>query len=539
MYLLSLFNIGRTALLTSQTALSVTGNNIANVNTPGYSRQEVVLEVSTPNSVRGGFLGTGVSVSQIKRRYDGFIQSQLLGQYQNQGRSSALDQSFSQIEQIFNESQNMGLSGPLSDYFNAWQDLSANPEGQTQRTALLQKASSLVIAARRMEGSIQDNLKSINGEITTGADQINTIASQIADLNKNIVQLEGGGTAAEANDLRDQRQNLMNELGQLTEFSSYEEPSGYVNVSIGMRSLVYQDKANTLTAQTNENGDKDIYLDTMNISSRISTGKLGGLLSARDTIETEQLTGLRKMVASLTREINLVHEAGYGLDGSMNNDFFNPLQLATKDGSSGADITASITDMNQLTLDEYNITFDGSGNYHVLNKSTGAEAATGAYVSGNPISFDGIQINITGTITSSDTFSVSPLTNAIQNFGVAISDYKKIAAASSSASLPGDNSNALSIINLSGANIANLGDKTLMGYYQGIVGEIATLSRAASDSLTFDNNLLTELSNRRESLSGVSLDEEAVNLIKYQRAFQAGARMINVTDELLQTILNL
>jgi flagellar hook-associated protein 1 len=539
MDLLGLFNIGRTALFTSQTALGVTGNNIANVNTPGYSRQEVILEVSTPNAVKGGFLGTGVSVSQIKRSYDGFIQSQLLGQYQNQGRSSALEQTFGQIEQIFNESKGMGLSGPLSDYFNAWHDLSTNPEGQTQRTALLQKAGSLVIAARRMEGSITDNLKNINGEITGSVDRINTIASQLTDLNRNIVQLEGGGTAAEANDLRDQRQNLMNELGQLTEFSSYEEKNGYVNISIGTRSLVYQDKANTLTAQTNENGDKDIYLDNMNISSKIGTGKLSGLLSARDTIQADQLTGLRKMVASLTKEINLIHEGGYGLDGSTENDFFNPLQVATKDSSSGADITASITDMSQLTLDEYNITFDGSGNYHVLNKSDGGEVTTGAYVSGNPIAFDGIQINITGTITPSDTFSVSPLTNAIQNFGVAISDYKKIAAASSDASLPGDNSNALSIINLSGTDIADLGDQTFMGFYQGIVSDTGTLSGAASDSLTFDNNLLTELSNRRESLSGVSLDEEAVNLIKYQRSFQAGAKIINVTDELLQTILNL
>ena len=538
MDLLNLFNIGRSALSVSQTALNVTGNNIANVNTPGYSRQDVTLEVSTPNAVRGGFLGTGVAVSQIKRSYDNLIQSQLLGQYQNQGRSSALDQAFSQIEQIFNESQDLGLSGPLSDFFNAWQDLSTSPEGQTQRTALLQKADSLAIAARRMESGITDNLKNINGEITDGVDQINTIASKIADLNEKIVSLEGGGTS-EANDLRDQRQNLMNDLGQLTEFSFYEEKSGYVNISVGMRSLVYQNSTNTLTAQTNENGDKELYLDNMNISSRISTGKLGGLLSARDTIETDQLAGLRKMVASLTKEVNLIHEGGYGLDGSSGNDFFNPLQLSTKDNSSGAGITASITDLSQLTLDEYNITFDGSGNYHVLDKANGSEVTTGAYVSGNPITFDGIEVNITGSVDPTDTFSVSPLTDAIRNFGVAISDYRKIAASASDTSLPGDNSNALSIINFSGTSIADLGNKTLMDFYQGIVSEAGTLSGAASDSLTFDNNLLTELSNRRESLSGVSLDEEAVNLIKYQRSFQAGARMINVTDELLQTILNL
>ncbi len=538
MDLMNLFNIGRSAIYVSQTALNVTGNNIANVNTPGYSKQDVTLEVTTPNAVRGGFLGTGVTISQITRSYDNLIQSQLLGQYQNQGRSSSLEQAFSEIEQIFNESQDMGLAGPLADFFNAWQDLSSNPEGQTQRTALLQKADSLVIAARRMESSITDTLNNINGEIADSASRINDIASQIADLNGKIVSLEGGGTS-EANDLRDQRQNLMNDLGKLTEFSYYEEDSGYVNISVGMRSLVFQTDTITLTAQVNENGDRELYLDNTNISSRINTGKLGGLLSARDTIREDQLTGLRKMVASLTKEINLLHEGGYGLDGSTGNDFFNALQLSAKDNSAGADITASITDLSQLTLDEYKITFDGSGNYHVLNTSTGSEVTTGAYVSGNPITFDGIEVTVTGSTDPADTFSVSPLTNAIQDFGVAISDYQKIAASASGTSLPGDNSNALSIINLWGTNIANLGNKTFTGFYQGIVSEAGTLSSAAADSLTFDNNLLTELSNRRESISGVSLDEEAINLIKYQRSFQAGARMINVTDELLQTILNL
>ena len=539
MHLFGLFDIGKSTMLASQAALSVVSNNIANVNTPGFSRQEAILEFSTPSPVQGGFAGTGVTVSGIKRNYDGFIQSQLLGQYQNQGRSSALNEAFSQIEQIFNDSAGAGLSGPLSEFVNAWQDVSSNPSGQTQRTELLQKANNLVIAAKRIESGITDNLSNIDKQIGDVVDQINSIASQIAGLNDKIVQAESGQDSGAANDLRDQRGNLLNQLGGLTEFSSYEEKDGSVNISIGMRNLVDKDKATTLTATANQDGDREIYLDGIDITSRIQKGQLGGLISARDTIETNQLKGIRKLMASLIKEVNLLHEKGYGLDGTTGNDFFMPLQLSTKDSSSGADMTASVTDMSQLTLDEYNVTFDTAGNYHVLDKDKGMEVTSGTYVSGNPITFDGMQINITGSVTVNDKFSVSPITDAIKKSGTAVSDIKKIAAAGSAATLPGDNTNALNIAELFDNSVTNLGGTTFADFYARLVSGTGSLSRASSDSLKFDRNLLNDLNTRRESVSGVSLDEEAANLIKFQRSFEAGARMIQITDDLLQTLLNL
>ncbi len=539
MYLLSLFNIGKSAIFTSQTALNVTSHNIANVNTPGFSRQEAVLEVSTPIAMRGGFLGSGVNVEHIRRHYDNFIQSQLLGQYQNYGRSTALEDAFSQIEQIFNEAKNMGLSVPLSDFFNSWQDLSANPEGQTQRTVLLQKTGNLVIAAKRMERGIIDNLSNLNQQISDIVNRVNTIASQIADLNERIISSEGSFNTGQANDLRDQRQNLLNELSQLVEASSYEEKDGSINISVGMKSLVYKGEYNALSVKIDEEGNREIYLENSNITLKINKGQIGGIISARDTIQDNQLKGLRRFIASLIKEINLIHQNGYGLDGTTGNNFFNPLDLSIGNFSSGASITGSITSLSQLTLDEYEITFDGSGNYHVLNKDTDTEVATGAYISGNPINFDGISITITGAVNSNDKFSVSPLTGVIQNFGTAISDYRKIAASGSYSGLPGDNTNALNIINLAEKNLSELGGKTFTGFYKGIVSDIAMLTSSASDSLTFDAKLLEEINMRRESISGVSLDEEAANLIKYQRAFEAGARIIKVTDELLQTIMNL
>jgi flagellar hook-associated protein 1 FlgK len=537
--LFGLFDIAKSAIFASQTALTVTSHNIANINTPGFSRREAIFAVSGPVALSGNLLGSGVTISGIRRHYDQFIQTQLWGQYQNYGSSSALNQTLSQIEQIFNEAKNIGLAVPLTDFFNAWQELATNPEGFVQRSVLLQKANSLVLVAKQMELGITENLESINDTIDNIAERVNAIGSEIAAINGKIVQVEAGSQVESAHDLRDQRDMLLNELATLVDFSSYEDENGSITVMVGMRNLVSGETSNSLSTRINEEGDKDLYIDGIDITGNIRKGQLGGLISVRDTIRTSSLNGLQRLIASLIQEINMLHRAGYGLDGTTGNDFFNPLQLSTTDSSSGADITAAITDPSLLTLDEYTLQFDTSGNYLVYNKQTGALVTSGAYASGTPIQFDGIEIVVTGAVTSADRFTVSPLTDVIKNFEVDITDQQKIAAASSNTALPGDNSNALLIAQLSQNAIANLGGATLFSYYGGLVSTIGSMSRAASDSLTFDSNLLSELNNRRESLSGVSLDEEAANLIRFQRSFQAGAKMIQITDELLQTLLNL
>jgi flagellar hook-associated protein 1 FlgK len=404
---------------------------------------------------------------------------------------------------------------------------------------LLQKANSLVLVAKQMELGITENLESINDTIDNIAERVNAIGSEIAAINGKIVQVEAGSQVESAHDLRDQRDMLLNELATLVDFSSYEDENGSITVMVGMRNLVSGETSNSLSTRINEEGDKDLYIDGIDITGNIRKGQLGGLISVRDTIRTSSLNGLQRLIASLIQEINMLHGAGYGLDGTTGNDFFKPLQLSTTDSSSGADITATITDPSLLTLDEYTVQFDTSGNYLVYNKQTGALVTSGAYASGTPIQFDGIEIVVTGAVTSADRFTVSPLTDVIKNFEVAITDQQKIAAASSNTALPGDNSNALLIAQFSQNAIAHLGGATIFSYYGGLVSTIGSMSRAASDSLTFDGNLLSELNNRRESLSGVSLDEEAANLIRFQRSYQAGAKMIQITDELLQTLLDL
>jgi flagellar hook-associated protein 1 FlgK len=241
----------------------------------------------------------------------------------------------------------------------------------------------------------------------------------------------------------------------------------------------------------------------------------------------------------VTQQVNQLHQTGFGIDGSTGNNFFSPLTVSTSGVSAGASITGFIANPALLTLDEYTITFDAGGNFSVTNRTSGAVAASGAYVSGSTISFDGIDVVVTGAVTPADSFFVSPLTTAISGTSVAVTDPNAVAASSSATELPDNNAIALQIAQLADAAQGTLNNATFSSYYGALVADTGAKKSAADASLSFDNNLLTALEDRRSSVSGVSLDEEAANLLRFQRSYEAGARMITITDELLQTILNL
>lgn len=447
MSLLGIFSIVKSGMSASQTALAVTGHNIANVNTPGFSRQEVILNVAVPEVFSGGSLGTGVSTAQVRRIYDRFIQSQVFGQSQSYGRSLALDDAFSRIEPLLSEADGLGLSSALGDFFNAWYELSVNPSGEAERLALLEKANVLSLTARKIEQGLDESLALTHDQIVDSVQQVNSLAGQIAVLNGKIVESEAASGEGSANDLRDLRDALLGELSQLVGFDYYENDRGAVTVIVGMRNLVNGTETDALTAARGANGETEVFLDGMNVTAEIGLGKLGGLISSAAEIRSGPLQHLGMLTASLITEVNELHRVGYGLDGLAGRDFFN------------ADFTVAVTDPNMV----------------------GAAMQPG---------------------------------------------------------MPGDNAIALEIAELSGKVIDDLGG-TFPEYYGGIVASVGTQARAASDMREFDENLLVELQNRRDSVSGVSLDEEAINLVRFQRSFEAGAKMMKVTDELLETLINL
>jgi flagellar hook-associated protein 1 FlgK len=194
---------------------------------------------------------------------------------------------------------------------------------------------------------------------------------------------------------------------------------------------------------------------------------------------------------------------------------------------------------SDLTLDEYTVNFNGS-NYEIYNSKTGVLKTSGVYdPDGTTINVEGIQLVISGAVTDQDSFKVSPLKTAVSNLETAVTTGQAIAASGTLAGLPGDNTNALTLAGFLDSQITSLNSGSLADSYQGLVSQIGTKSRAASDELEFTDNFLTELNTRRDSISGVNLDDEAANLLRFQHAYEAGAQLIKTADEIYQTILNI
>jgi len=542
MSLQNVMNIGKSSLFANQAGLNVTGHNMANVNTSGYTRQSVVLEVARPQSFSAGFLGRGVKAAYITQSYSRFIEAQLLGQQQNLGKSAVMSDVFSRVEQVFNSFAGSGLSGSLQSFFNSWNALSTDAASFAHRTVLLSDANTLVSVSKQMEDSLNRNISEIDKEIHNTSDRINAIAAGIAKLNKEIVKVEAG-SGHRANDLRDSRNTLLNELSGLVPMSTIEDTTGSMTVIIGMRNLVEGIYVNEITPNIDALGKVSLKIDGVDVAPRIDKGKLGGLIESRKAIEEGPLKEFRKFAAALTLEINKIHNNGYGLDGSPGGDFFSPLTLSSASLSpSGSGIrvdTATITDMDALTLSEYDMIFSG-GAWAVRNRDTGAMLNPGSVtVTGNTIEFEGMSVTLTGTPAEGDSVFVSPLTDAIRNFSVVITDSSKIAAASDPNSVPGDNTIALAMAKLAEELVDRLGGSTFSGFYTKIVTLAGSMSSDAADMYKFETNIKAELQSQRDAASGVSLDEEAVALLIYQRGFEAAARLITVADELMQTVLNL
>ncbi len=551
MSILALFDIGRSGIAANQLALRVASNNIANINTPGYSRQDAIMQIANPVKQNGQAVGRGVGDVEIRRHFDNFTFIQIVGQSTNYGRSSSLQSGLSNVEQIFNEAQGFGLSNTMGEYFDAWQKVANNDS--SAKSQLLVAAEAFTNTAKQIETDLKNTIKFSNNEIADMVDQVNVLSKNIAEVNGKIMEIEAGGIE-HANVFRDQRERLMKDLSEIIDYDFNQNTDGTVTIVAGRKSIVAGVQSFQFTTELTVDGDRDVFSDGKNITSFIKSGKLGGFISVRDDVKNNALTDLRKLTASIRQETNAIHAAGWDKSNPpvTGVNFFDTLQLFTRNDStsgSAASITvATIPDQDPIagltSLNEYDIVFTNPTTYEVRDHATGAAlnpAITGVY---NPAgtalpSINGISITIAGVGATGDSFFVSPIHYGVQDFNVALTSDTQVATSQDATSPADDNRNALDMVTLHSSTVTNLDNNSFNDHYAEMVSTVGSMSQSAIDSLEFDDNLLFELKNRREALSGVSLDEEAANLIRFQRAFEAGARIIKLTDELLELVINL
>lgn len=549
MGILSLLDIGKSALLANQVALQVVGQNIANVSTPGYSKQEAVLEAAEPMDSRPGQIGMGVKATEIRRQYDNFIENDIILHRQTLGDLGASADAASQVEQVFNDSGGAGVGSAINDFFSAVQDLSNNPSGSAERTALAGKANTLTQFVKQSYGDLGSIRAAADQDIAAEVGNVNKLAGQIAQLNRQISVEEAENQ--NPNDLLDQRGQLMEKLAGSVDFSYFENPSGQVNIILGGGSpLVEGGNSFSLKAEKGtSDGMTVVECDNgsgglQDITSSIKSGKLAGLLDTRDRLIPKFQGGLDNLAASITNEMNKLDRGGFGLDGSTGVDFFTPLSANAWAGSNsgtGSAGTAAVSNYNNLSLDQFQVTFTSPSTYDLTDSTTGSAVSTGnAYTPGGAITAGGMTFSITGAPDAGDVFNISAAKGAASNFSVSqavSSDPSKIAAATDPAMLPGDNRNAMAMAALQDTPELS-GKYTFSDYYASLVSGSGVESRKASTQNDFQDNLLQNLQNQKAQVSGVSLDEETTNLLKYQRAYQAAAKVISIADTLMDDLIN-
>ena len=450
--------IARDALMTQQLAISVTGQNIANVNTTGYSRQRVNLE-SKVIVTSDGPMGAGVIDQGVVRIYDQFLNVNIQGEIQQKGRWQAENQSMQQVEIIFDESSGDGLSQHMSQFWNAWQDLTLNPSGYAER-------KSLVTASEDMASNFQEKYQyldqvqsDMDDRIIATTDEINNLASQISDLNNKIVNLEING--ASANDFRDQRDVLINQLSEKINLSTAEDSDGRVTITLGDdNELVGNSTSRQLTTVVNTtSGYLDVaWADTSEVIP-ITDGNISGWMNVRDILVPDYKERLDLLAGQVIDQVNAIHAVGQGLDDSTGNDFFI--------GGSASTIAVSP---------------DIVGNVNLIAAASG---------------------------------SVSPEL------------------------IRGDNSNALAIAGLQNELTMDSGSATFDTYYNSLVSRVGSDVLNASSNLEHHTLTVDQMENYRESISGVSLDEEMVNLVKYQQGYSAAAKLIDTVRQMMDTVIGM
>lgn len=346
--------VGLRALQTNQLALQVTGQNIANVDTDGYSRQTAVITTTDPytypalnSAVSAGQIGTGVEVSEIKRIRDEFIDYQTQKALSAEGEWEAKQSAYEFLEVIFDESSDASVSSYLDQFWESLQELSVNSDDTSVRATVLENASVFTEAIRNTYTQLTDLREDIDGKVQTLVGEVNSLAQQIADLNEVIGRVTAMGQAA--NDLMDQRELLTQELAGLADITVQTDSTNQYNISIGGSTLVTGKYTSLLTVEENtaNNNFVDIVWEQNGASVTLQSGQIAGYLDMRDEEITYYLDSLDEFAATLIEEFNATHAAGYGLDDSTGLDFFSgtgalDIDLSEDIASSPDKIAASV-----------------------------------------------------------------------------------------------------------------------------------------------------------------------------------------------------
>uniref|UniRef100_A0A6V7KCQ5 Flagellar hook-associated protein 1 n=1 Tax=Bracon brevicornis TaxID=1563983 RepID=A0A6V7KCQ5_9HYME len=545
-------------LKAAQAALSAVSNNISNQAVTGYSRQTTLIEQATGTSTGGVYIGNGVNLVSINRDYNQFIASQLRSA---QATSSSVTTSYEQISKIDNllASSTTNLSRSMKEFFTNLQNVANNAGDPSARKTMIGKAQGLVNQFQVTDKYLRDMESNINSEIKSVVGQVNTYTSQIANLNKEITRLQG----AQPNDLLDQRDLLVDELNKLVGVDVTIQDGSIYNVSLknGMNLVQSSRSFDLVTIPSSSDPQRvAVWYDdpTVGVSelrdSTLSGGKLGGLISFRtDTLDTTR-NQVNQLALAFADAFNTQHKVGYGYNGEPGDDFFQfggPVVYENSKNTGNAVLNANYTDTKSVQATDYSMRFNGTSWDITLTATNTTITGLTPDASGK-LSFDGLEVTITDgapPTAAGDTYLLKPVSDVIIDMKVAISDPNKVAAASTKldengSEVPGesggpsDNTNAKALLALQNEKIVG-NTATFTGAYASIVGDIGNQTNTLKINSTTQKNVVTQLTAQQQSVSGVNLDEEYGDLMRYQQYYMANAQVIQTAQALFDALLSI
>lgn len=544
----SIINSAMSGLSAAQAALSTTSNNITNYTVAGYSRQTTILAQANSTLQGSSYYGNGVNISGVQREYDEFITSQLRG---SSATYSAVNTQYNQISNIDDllSTSTTSLSTSIQSFFTNLQNVVSNADDPSARQSMLSYAQGLVNQFQSTSQYLTNMQSSVNTDVTSSVDQINTYTTQIADLNKQIAKLTTGNGDA-PNNLLDQRDQLVNDLNNVVGVTVSQQDGAYVVSMANGLTLVNGTKSNDLVAMNSSSdptrttvGYVDKTAGNVEIPEKLlTTGSLGGILAFRTQDLDLAQNQLGQLAAAFTTSFNEVHKEGYDSNGDQGVDFFNigsPTVLSnSKNSQPGATVTAEWSDSSALKASNYTVSYDGT-NWTATRASDNVKISLTPVTSGTDttLSFDGLTLNVSGTAAKNDSFVVKPVQNVIAGMSVAITDETQIAAAGATGG-ESDNRNAQKLLDLQDANVVN-GNATLAQAYASIVSTVGNKTSSLETASTTQENVVTQLTDRQQSVSGVNLDEEYANLTKYQQYYMANAQVLQTASAIFDALMSI
>jgi flagellar hook-associated protein 1 FlgK len=565
MSLFGIMQMSSNALNAASLGLQVTGNNLANANTPDYIRQRLV-QTPQPGSPEGGLvLGLGVRVDGVQQVVDKFLDERMRSATSDVASSDAQSDAYSKLESIINALGDQNLGNSLTTFFGSLNDVQNQPQDIPVRSVAVQQGQALAGSIQRLDSQARSLHNDLDGQVVSTTSDINRLVQEIAKLNVQIATIEGGSTSAsDAVGLRDKRASDLSQLAEITDIKTVEQPTGDVTVYSGGDYLISLGTFRQVKAVTSvQNGltTSQIQIDGINSPLSAGGGRLGGLTAARDNIVGGFLGELDGLSKTLIGEFNKVYSSGQGLTG---------FSSVTSDSAVSA---------ASAPLDEAGLPFtpvNGSFQVQVYDKNTGQKKTTDVRVDLNGLdtdtnlttlaiqldAIDGLSASVTPAgklqITADSpqtTFAFADDTSGTlaalgintfftgtgsQDIGVsqtAKSDPGKLAFASGG--LAEDTGNGQLLANLLNTPLASQNNTSLATLYDRLNSNVAQGSNSASAAADGFRNFQQTLESQHLAVSGVNIDEEAVRMLEYQRAFQASARVISAVNDMIGSLLNL